>query len=156
MAGSARKYWGVLALSSPLPRRTDGCTVCKPRLSCDAQSPDAGAPPAPRLACKRRHHDSSPKGQIHESGFRGFSRVSRPSSCYSSMGCHMDMLSVYASADQSSQARARSCWLVISRQQFVNNSSFVIWVSYERPWAWPCWNCTTSYILQVFCVRQEI
>jgi len=101
----------VLALSSPLSRRTDSCTVCKPRLSCDARSPDAGVPPASRLASKSRHHDSSPKGHIHESGLRGFSRVSRPSSCYSSTAIwtccqstplqtsYMDMLSVYASAD---------------------------------------------------------
>ena len=37
MAGAAQKCWGVLVLSSPLPRRTDGCTVCNPRLSCDAR-----------------------------------------------------------------------------------------------------------------------
>ena len=36
------------------------------------------------LASKSRHHDSPPKGHIHESGLRGSSCVSRPSSCYSS------------------------------------------------------------------------
>ena len=41
VAGAAPKCRGVLALSSPLPRRADGCTACKPRLSCDARSPDA-------------------------------------------------------------------------------------------------------------------
>ena len=53
----------------------------------------------PRAAIKSRHHDSLPKGHIHECGLCGSSRVSSPSSCYSSMYCHMDMLSVYASAD---------------------------------------------------------
>ena len=39
--GTRRKCRGVLALSSPLPRRADGFTACKPRLSCDARSPAA-------------------------------------------------------------------------------------------------------------------
>ena len=42
---------------------------------------------------------------------------------FSPCNCYMDMLSVYASADQSSQARAKSCWLIIQRQQVVNASS---------------------------------
>jgi len=49
----------------PLPCRADGCTAWKPRLSCDAHSPAASRRllrPAPRLASKSRHHDSSSKG----------------------------------------------------------------------------------------------
>ena len=125
MAGAARKCRSVLALSSPLPCRADGCTACKPRLSCDARSPDAPRRllrPAPRLASKSRHHDSSHNGHIHECGLRGLSRVSRPSSVDSSMDCCMDMLSVYASADPSSQARAKttSCQhKLVTTHQFV-------------------------------------
>jgi len=37
----ARKCGGVLALSSPLPRRTEGFTSCKSRLSYDARNPTA-------------------------------------------------------------------------------------------------------------------
>jgi len=65
---------GVLALSSPFPPPRRRMRRFQMHL--------AGAPPAPRLASNRRHHDSSPKGHIHESGLRGSSRVSRPSSCY--------------------------------------------------------------------------
>jgi len=113
----------VFSFHSPVPCSTDGFTVCKPRLSSDAPSPDSGVPPRRGLASKSHHHDSAPKGQIHECGLRGSSRVSHPSSCCSSMDCHMDMLSVYAAADQSSLACDRSCWLVIPRQQVVNTSS---------------------------------
>ena len=130
----ARKYWRVLALRSPLPLRTYCCTVCKTWLSCDTRSPDSGGPLA-RLASKSRHHDSSPKAHIHECGLRRSSHVSRPSSCYSSTDCHMDILSVYASADQSSQAYTD--WADSSSQdnklstQACNTSSVVSWVSLE-------------------------
>jgi len=66
MEEAARKCRGVLALSSPLPRRADGFTACKPRLSYNAWSP--AAPrwllcPAQQLAFKSRHHDSSWRAQ---------------------------------------------------------------------------------------------
>ena len=131
MAGAARKCWRALALSSPLPRRTHG-SVCKPRLFCDARSPDAGALQAPWLASKSRHHVA----QRALSWMRApLFLLRQPPKLVLFINCHLDMLSVYASADQSSQAHARSCWLVIPRllnklsTQARNDSSFVIWVS---------------------------
>jgi len=61
----AQKYQRVPALSSPLPRRADGCTACKPQLTCDTQSPAAPhrlLHTAPRLVSKSHHHDHSSNG----------------------------------------------------------------------------------------------
>jgi len=41
MASAAQQHRGVLALSSAIPYRADGCTASKQRLSCYARSPDA-------------------------------------------------------------------------------------------------------------------
>ena len=89
------------------------------------------------VGVKSRHHDSSPKGHIHESGLRSSSRVSRPSSavwtcCQSTLLQTSHPKFVPDRADSSSEDNKLST-------QARNDSSVVSWVSLHpipsiKPW----------------------
>jgi len=114
-----RRARSQLALSSPHHRRADGCTACKPRLSCDARSPDAPC----QLLCQRSgwHPRAAimtlrQMGTFMNADFAVPLALATQARVDASMDCYMDTLSVYTSADPSSQARVRSFRLVISCQ----------------------------------------
>jgi len=107
---AARKCRGVLALNLPLPRCADGCTTCKPRLVVQCVESRCTSPADMPSAVVGVQEPAAQAQLIRQWTAIWTCGQSTPGFCMIfQLTVFMDMLSVYASADLSSQARARPC-----------------------------------------------